>query len=213
MVPPSRTAAVRWLWAPTGSGTSQLVAHSIPPDEATTPVPSTEMLSTAVGGGGCMVGWNVAVTVVSAVMATTHPPVPEQAPPHPAKLAFADAAAVSVTACANEPEQAVPQSMPAGEEVTLPSPETCTVSMCEAGGCLFPEPAGLPPQAARMQTRAPKRRRTRPSSMCRKPGGAASRPEVSLPEGAGEPQALEGRQAIGSTGVVDSAASSLRGGV
>jgi len=36
---------------------------------------------------------------------------------------------------------------------------------------------------------------------------------VSLPEGAGEPQALEGRQAIDSTGVVDSAASSLRGGV
>ena len=104
------------------------------------------------------------MTVASAVMATTQAPVPEHAPLHPANIAFADGTAVSVTACANETEQAAPQSMPAGEEVTLPSPVTCTVSVCEAGGCLLPEPVECPPpQPTRTQTRAPNRRRTTPS--------------------------------------------------
>ena len=67
----------------------------------------------------------VAVTVVAAETATTHVPVPEQPPPlQPPKVEPAARAAVSVTAVplAKLAAQVAPQSMPAGELVTVPLP-------------------------------------------------------------------------------------------
>jgi hypothetical protein len=115
------------------------------------------MLSTAFPGS-CV---KVAVTSASPLIATWQSAVPEQAPPQPAKVAPAEGAAVSVTAWLKEAEQVAPQSMPAGAEVTLPSPETCTLSAC-ADGCPDPEPSSreCPPQAIRAKTAATNRRHT-----------------------------------------------------
>jgi hypothetical protein len=67
---------------------------------------------------------NVAVTVVVEAMVTGQAPVPEQGLLQPAKVEPAPAAALRVTAV---PDWKVvlhraPQSMPAGEEVTVPVP-------------------------------------------------------------------------------------------
>src|SRR5438132_1394 len=68
---------------------------------------------------------NVAVTVVAALKVTVQAPVPEQPPPlQPPKVAPAAGAAVSVTVVplAKLAAQVAPQSMPAGELVTVPLP-------------------------------------------------------------------------------------------
>ena len=72
----------------------------------------------------------VAVTVLAAFMVTTHEPVPVHAPPHPAKADPAAGVAVSVTEllAAKLAEQAPPQSMPVGEEVTVPLPVPALVT-------------------------------------------------------------------------------------
>jgi hypothetical protein len=66
----------------------------------------------------------VAVTVLAAFIVTTHEPVPVQSPLHPAKADPAAGVAVSVTVllAAKLSEQVPPQSMPVGEEVTVPLP-------------------------------------------------------------------------------------------
>jgi hypothetical protein len=64
-------------------------------------------------------------------MLTVHVPKPEQPPPdQPPKLDPGDACAVSVTNVpwSNRAEQVLPQSIPDGELVTLPEPESDTVN-------------------------------------------------------------------------------------
>jgi hypothetical protein len=64
-----------------------------------------------------------AVTVVAPVIGTVQVPVPEQPPPlQPVKVEPAAAAAVRVTEVLKLAEQVKPQSMPAGELVTVPLP-------------------------------------------------------------------------------------------
>jgi hypothetical protein len=71
-------------------------------------------------------------------MVTVHVPVPEQAPDQAPKAVWMDALAVRVTAVpyGNRWEQIAPQSMPAGELVTVPPlaprPALATVSVSEA---------------------------------------------------------------------------------
>ena len=84
-----------------------------------------------------VVAANVAVTVVAPLTVTAQLPVPEQPPPlQPVKLEPALATAVSVTwvPAVKPDEQVTPQSMPAGELVTVPVPVPAlvTVSVSEA---------------------------------------------------------------------------------
>ncbi len=57
--------------------------------------------------------------------------VPEHAPPHPENVEPAAGAAVSVTArpARVEVEHVAPQSMPAGDEVTVPLPLPCLATV------------------------------------------------------------------------------------
>jgi len=74
------------------------------------------------------VALKVAVTEAAAFIVIVQAPLPEQAPDQPAKAKPEAAAAESVTLVpeAKEAEQALPQSMPAGDEVTVPEPESAT---------------------------------------------------------------------------------------
>src|SRR5882724_2381161 len=86
----------------------------------TAPLPVPALLTVSV-----KVGVKVAVTVVAAETVTTHDPVPEHPPPfQPLKVEPAAGVAVSVTAVplVKLAEQVAPQSMPAGELVTVPLP-------------------------------------------------------------------------------------------
>ena len=79
-------------------------------------------MCTRVFGGG--VAWNVAFAAASALIGSVQVPMPEHPPSHPEKIAPAPAVAVRVTACEKVATQFEPQSIPAGEEVTVPFPET-----------------------------------------------------------------------------------------
>jgi len=70
----------------------------------------------------CTWGWNMAVTAVSAFMATVQAAVPEHAPLHPAKLKLALGAALNVTLVPTGKlrEQVVPQLIPPGVLVIAP---------------------------------------------------------------------------------------------
>jgi hypothetical protein len=79
---------------------------------------------------------NVAVTVVAALMVTVQPAVPEHPPPDQPENsdpAAGDAPRVTVVPCTNEALHVAPQSMPAGDEVTVPLPLLLTVNVNEAG--------------------------------------------------------------------------------
>ena len=67
---------------------------------------------------------NVAVTVLAALMVTTHDPVPEHpAPDHPVKEPpEAEAVRVTVVPSVYVAEQVDPQLIPDGELVTIPVP-------------------------------------------------------------------------------------------
>ncbi|MBK9033540.1 MAG: hypothetical protein IPL61_20125 [Myxococcales bacterium] len=101
----------------------------------------------------------MAVTVVSAVSVTTHGAVPVQPPPdQPENVELASAVAITVTIVPAgwASVQAVPQSMPAGLDVTVPVPlpASATVSVTSTGGASMGSPvvaSGLEatePQAA-----------------------------------------------------------------
>src|SRR6266704_3302625 len=94
----------------------------------TVPVPVPFLVT--VSGKLCSV--KVAVTVVAAVMVTTHGPVPEHPPPlQPVKVEPVAGLAVSVTAVplVKLAEQVAPQVIPAGELVTVPLPVPAGVTV------------------------------------------------------------------------------------
>ncbi len=99
----------------------------------------------------------VAVTLFADDIVTVHVPVPAQSPDQPAKVESADGVAVKVTEVPelNEWEQAEPQLIPEGSEVTVPTPapESATVRRYEkvvACADFWPEL----PQAVRASPRA-----------------------------------------------------------
>lgn len=74
----------------------------------------------------------VAVTVVSALIAKVHVPVPVQPPPlHPVKVELAPAVAVRITDVfgPKPAEQVAPQSMPPGLLVTVPEPAPALITV------------------------------------------------------------------------------------
>jgi phage tail protein X len=91
----------------------------------TVPVPET----LTVNG---YVGLNFAVTALAALTVKLQVPVPEHAPPHPPNIELTPGEAVSVTCVpwSKLAEHVVGQLMPAGLLVTVPGPETVTVSLC-----------------------------------------------------------------------------------
>jgi len=91
--------------------------------EVTVPLPVPVLLT--VSGKLWLCASNVAVTVVAALMVTTHAPVPEHpAPLQPVKVDPPPGAAVRVTTVPllYEAEQVAPQLIPAGLDVTVPLP-------------------------------------------------------------------------------------------
>ncbi|GAC1344047.1 MAG: hypothetical protein NVSMB23_18550 [Myxococcales bacterium] len=127
----------------------QAVPQSIPPGlEVTRPFPSPERATSSLCcGPGCGTNfWNVADTALSAASATEQTPVPLQAPVHPEndQPASAIASKDTLVPASNSPEQAAPQSIPAGAERTVPAPDFDTLKafLPGAGGpASVPEPA------------------------------------------------------------------------
>jgi hypothetical protein len=106
---------------PTVYGSLQSPPQAMPAGlDDTVPVPVPFLVTVSVA---CTVE-NMAVTAIGLVMVTLQPPVPEQAPPQPRKVAPGLGAAVSVTfvPCAKSSLQSAPQAMPAGVDVTAPAP-------------------------------------------------------------------------------------------
>src|SRR5579862_2960799 len=104
-----------------------------PSAEVTAPVPLPASATTSESSSP-----NDACTVVSAVAVNVHAPVPVQpSPVQPRNVDPAAGAAVSVTTVpgANEPMHVVPQSMPAGCEVTTPAPLPEVAIVIVTGRC------------------------------------------------------------------------------
>lgn len=118
---PSATAAsvTRVPWA---KGAPQVAPHVMPAGaEVTVPPPVPTRLTNSV------YSFNVkfAVTVAAAVRLTVQVPVPVQPPPlHPANVepALAEAVRVTLVPSRKLAEQVEPHEMPAGDEVTVPTP-------------------------------------------------------------------------------------------
>ena len=88
-------------------------------------VPEPVTLTVSVRGAFCV---NVAVQVLSSTICTA---APQPAPDQPLKLKPADGVAVRaiVAPSVNGSLQSVPQLMPTGVDVTVPEPDTMTVSI------------------------------------------------------------------------------------
>ena len=98
----------------------QVPPQSMPAgDEVTVPAPSPDLPTLS-----AKVGWNVAVTDLAMSIVTMHAPVPPHAPLQPVKAEPGSGVGVSVTMVfgGNVAVHVVPQSMPAGEELTEPEP-------------------------------------------------------------------------------------------
>src|SRR5437773_3784240 len=127
-VEPAAGAAVSVTAVPLVKLAAQVAPQLMPAGLLVTvpaPAPALETVSTRAGV-------KVTVTVVAAEIVTTHDPVPEQPPPlQPPKVEPAAGAAVSVTAVplAKLAAQVAPQSMPAGELVTVPLPVPAGVTV------------------------------------------------------------------------------------
>src|SRR5438093_1481174 len=127
-VEPPAGAAVSVTAVPLAKLAAQVAPQVMPAGLLVTvpaPAPALETVSVKVGV-------KVAVTVVAAETVTTHDPVPEHPPPfQPLKVEPAAGAAVSVTAVplAKLAAQVAPQSMPAGELVTVPLPVPAGVTV------------------------------------------------------------------------------------
>jgi hypothetical protein len=118
---PGAAAAVSVNGEPGATSSAQSAPHEIPVGTlVTAPVPVPVRVTESLTGTAL----NVAVTAVAALTVTVQEAVvPEQAPPQPANVEPAAAAAVSVTGVptASDSLQSPPQAMPAGE-LTVPAP-------------------------------------------------------------------------------------------
>src|SRR5258706_961366 len=97
------------------------------PPPVTFPGPFTESVTETIFGGS---GSNFATTCASSLIITMQAPLPMQTPFHPEKENPASGMGVSAT-CAEArklAEHELPQSIPDGDERTLPCPSTCTVN-------------------------------------------------------------------------------------
>jgi hypothetical protein len=125
--------AVKVTSVPLLNDAVQVAPQLIPAGELVTvpgPKPDRSAVSTNVEvGGGVEVELfraKSALTVRAALMETVQVPVPEQPPPlQPVNVAVEDGMAVKVTSVPllNDAVQVAPQSMPAGELVTVPGPK------------------------------------------------------------------------------------------
>ena len=109
-VPPSKA----WVQVPE-------VHESVPGTEVTRPPP----LPPSVTVSAYVIRVKVAVTDLAASTVTAQVPVPEHPPPdQPAKVEIASGVAVSITTVpeSKDAEQAAPQEIPAGAELTVPPP-------------------------------------------------------------------------------------------
>src|SRR5438309_7303291 len=95
--------------------------------DVTVPLPTPVLLTVSVKR--CSV--NIAVTVRVALIVTVQVvPETESHPVHPVKIESGPGVAVSVTgeSLVNDAEQALPHVIPAGFDVTLPSPSPCLIT-------------------------------------------------------------------------------------
>ena len=128
---PAVAVAVRVTIGPSLKNAEQVAPQLIPAGALVTepdPVPAFVTVSVCVA-------LKVAVTDWSALIVTTHVPVPEQpAPLQPANVEPADGVAVRVTIVPslNDAAHVAPQLIPAGALVTDPEPDPAfvTVSVC-----------------------------------------------------------------------------------
>ncbi len=120
-VEPAAGVAVKVIAVPGVTDCEQVAPQLMPAGLlVTVPEPVPLFVTDTVTG----VAVNDAVTEVAALMVTAQLPVPEQAPPQPAKAEPAAGEAVRVTAVpgVKDCEQVAPQLMPAGALLTVPEP-------------------------------------------------------------------------------------------
>src|SRR5437588_628521 len=121
-VEPASAVAVSVTDVPLAKPAAQVAPQLMPEgEEETVPVPVPVLETVSVTEGAVL---KVAVAASDADTVRLQDEVPVQAPLQPAKMEPASAVAVSVTEAplAKLPEQAVPQLIPEGEEVTVPVP-------------------------------------------------------------------------------------------
>src|SRR5512132_1479921 len=127
-VEPASGVAVSVTAVPDGNEAEHVAPQSIPVGElVTVPEPDPAFVTVSVGGPTS----KVAVTARSWSIVTTQGPVPVQSPPQPVNVEPASGVAVSVTAVpdGNDAEHVAPQSIPAGELVTVPEPDPAFVTV------------------------------------------------------------------------------------
>ena len=111
-------------------------------------------------------------------------PVPLHAPTHPVKVSLPVARAISVTTvpAAKDAVQTLPQSIPGGALVTVPSPETLTASakLCGAAGSNAAV-TDFGPSMMSAQPAAPKQAPVQPRKT--KPGAGAAESVTVSPTG------------------------------
>jgi hypothetical protein len=115
-------AAVSVTLVPASNGAEQVEPQLMAPDEEVT-VPLPVPVLVTVRAYGMRV--NEAVTPLAAVIGMVQAPVPVQAAPaQPVNMDMESGTAESVTleAASNTAEQVAPQSIPSGDDVTVPSP-------------------------------------------------------------------------------------------
>lgn len=132
----------------------------------TVPVPETLTVSG-------YAGLNVAATAIAALTVTEQVPVPEHAPLHPLNVELAPAEAVSVTCVPSSKlaEHVDGQLIPAGLLVTVPVPETVTVSLCVG---LKVAVTALAAITVTLQARVPEQAPLHPPNVELAPGEAVS---------------------------------------
>src|SRR5438309_1387158 len=138
---------------------SKLASHALPQSmpagaEATLPWPWIATVSRCLTGCGTAV--NRAVTARSRSIVSVQDAVPPHAPSQPAKAKPRAGAAVSVTDVppTNSDAHVAPQSMPAGEDVTVPEPLTETTRWFELATTAGDPPDSPQPAAHNAATHA-----------------------------------------------------------
>jgi hypothetical protein len=124
---PAAGVAVSVTVAPLSNEAEHVEPHSIPAGLLTT-VPEPDPLFVTESVGRCP--GKEALTDLSASIVTVQTPVPEQAPPQPAKVEPGLGVALNVTVVPLEKkaEHVAPQAIPGGLLVTVPPPIRVTVN-------------------------------------------------------------------------------------